>query len=316
MTDALAGKRIWIAGQGGMVGRALARRLAGLRCTLVTPASRIDLRDQSATYDWIARQHIDLILLAAARVGGIRANLDRPGEFLFDNLLIQANVIEGARRAGVTRLIAIGSSALYPQDAPQPIVEQALLTGPLDPAHEGYAIAKIAGAKLCETYARQYGCAFTAVLPTNLYGPFDNFALPGAHVLPALLRRLHEAKLANAPSLAIWGSGRALREFLHVDDLADALIAIAERPDVPGPINIGSGDEISIADLARLISDIVDYRGMLAFDSGQPDGVPRKRLDSTRLCALGWRSTIDLRSGVEALYKWYLAQDETTIRRD
>ncbi len=316
MTDALAAKRIWIAGQGGMVGRALARRLGTLPCTLVAPTSRIDLRDQAATYGWIADQRIDLIFLAAARVGGIRANLDRPAEFLFDNLMIQANVIEGARRAGIDRLIAIGSSALYPRDAAQPIVEDALLTGALDPAHEGYSVAKIAGSKLCETYARQYGCAFTAVQPTNLYGPFDNFALPGAHVLPALLRRMHEAKSEDAVSLAIWGSGRALREFLHVDDLANALIAIAARRDAPSPINIGSGTEISIAELATLIADVVGYRGELVFDPDQPDGVPRKRLDSTRLTALGWRPSIGLRSGIETLYQWYLTQDQYLIRRD
>ncbi|MEG3179128.1 GDP-L-fucose synthase family protein [Sphingomonas sp. LT1P40] len=301
----LAGSRVWIAGATGMVGRALTRRLASEQCELVAPPARIDLRDQHAAFAWIASARPDFIFLAAARVGGILANRDRPAEFLYDNLVIQANVIEGARRAKVSRLVAIGSSASYPAEAAQPISESALLTGPLDPAHEGYSIAKIAGIKLCQTYRRQYGCHFIATQPTNLYGPHDNFDAEGSHVLAGLMRKAHEAKLASAGSFELWGSGKPLREFLYVDDFANALVFLAQRYDGEEPVNVGSGEEVSIADLARLVADVVGFSGGLTLDATRPDGVQRKALDSSRLSALGWRPATLLTRGLKETYRWY-----------
>lgn len=302
----LSGKRIWVAGHRGMVGRAIVRRLVGEACTLVSPETRIDLRDQAATFAWLDGARIDLIFLAAAKVGGIAANAALPGEFLYDNLMIEANVIEGARRAGVAKLVFLGSSCIFPKLAPQPMPESALLTGPLEPTNAWYAIAKIAGLKLCAAYRRQYGCDFISAQPTNLYGPFDTFDLESSHVLPALMRKAHEAKRAEAATMTVWGSGAPLREFLHVDDLADALVFLAQTYSAEDFVNIGTGYEVSIADLATLVKDAVGFRGALAFDASRPDGTPRKLVDTTRLNALGWRPRIALRDGVPAVYRWFL----------
>jgi GDP-L-fucose synthase len=247
-----------------------------------------------------------LIFLAAAKVGGIAANNDRPGEFLYDNLMIETNVIEGARRTGVAKLVFLGSSCIFPKMAAQPMAESALLTGPLEPTNQWYAIAKIAGLKLCEAYRRQYGCDFISAQPTNLYGPFDNFDLESSHVLPALMRKAHEAKLACAKTLSVWGSGTPLREFLHVDDLADALVFLARTYSDDEFVNIGTGDEVSIADLAHLVADAVGFRGEVAFDATRPDGTPRKLVDTTKLNALGWKPSVPLNRGIAEVYGWFL----------
>ncbi|WP_353204023.1 GDP-L-fucose synthase [Sphingomonas sp.] len=302
----LTGKRVWVAGHRGMVGRALVRRLLGEGCTIVSPETRVDLRDQAATFAWIDSAKIDLIFLAAAKVGGIAANDAFPGEFLYDNLMIEANVIEGARRAGVAKLVFLGSSCIFPQLAAQPMAESALLTGPLEPTNEWYAIAKIAGLKLCAAYRRQYGCDFISAQPTNLYGPFDNFDLESSHVLPALMRKAHEAKLAGAAAMTVWGSGTPLREFLHVDDLADALVFLAQTYSAEEFVNIGTGDEVSIADLARHVADAVGFTGDLVFDASRPDGTPRKLVDTTKLNGLGWHPSVPLNQGTPAVYRWFL----------
>ena len=302
----LPGKRVWVAGERGMVGRAIVRRLAGEGCVLVSPEARVDLRDQAATFAWLDAARVDLIFLAAAKVGGIAANSALPGEFLYDNLMIEANVIEGARRAGVAKLVFLGSSCIFPKMAAQPMAEEALLTGPLEPTNEWYAIAKIAGLKLCAAYRRQYGCDFISAQPTNLYGPFDNFDLEASHVLPALMRKAHEAKASGAAAMTVWGSGAPLREFLHVDDLADALVFLATTYSDEQFVNIGTGDEVSIADLARLVCATVGFEGELVFDASRPDGTPRKLVDTTRLNGLGWRPSVPLRQGVPAVYRWFL----------
>lgn len=303
----LAGKRVWVAGEHGMVGRAIVRRLASEGVELVaSPSPRLDLRDQSATHRWIGEARPDLIFLAAAKVGGIAANNDFPGAFLYDNLMIETNVIEGARLAQVSKLVFLGSSCIFPKMAPQPMPEEALLTGPLEPTNQWYAIAKIAGLKLCEAYRAQYGCDFISAQPTNLYGPFDNFDLQSSHVLPALLRKAHEAKLAGARELPVWGSGTPLREFLHVDDLADALVFLAKNYSDSGFVNVGSGQELSIAELARTVADVVGFDGALVFDATKPDGTPRKLVDTAKLAGLGWHASIPLREGVAGVYRWFL----------
>ena len=304
----LAGKRVWIAGERGMVGRALARRLAREPVEIISPAARIDLRDQAATHDWMAEARPDLVFVAAAKVGGIAANNAQPGAFLYDNLMIEANVIEGARRAGVAKLVFLGSSCIFPKMAPQPMPESALLTGPLEPTNQWYAIAKIAGLKLCEAYRLEYGCDFISAQPTNLYGPFDNFDLETSHVLPALMRKAHEAKLAGAESLTVWGSGKPLREFLHVDDLADALVFLAKHYSGDEFVNVGSGDEVSIAELAALVADAVGLTARLDFDSSRPDGTPRKLVDTAKLNGLGWRASIPLSAGTRSVYDWFVEQ--------
>ncbi|WP_188444764.1 GDP-L-fucose synthase family protein [Sphingomonas psychrolutea] len=302
----LGGKRVWVAGHRGMVGRAIVRRLAGQGCTIVSPETRVDLRDQAATIAWIDSAKIDLIFLAAAKVGGIAANDAFPGEFLYDNLMIAANVIEGARRAGVAKLVFLGSSCIFPKLAAQPMAESALLTGQLEPTNEWYAIAKIAGLKLCAAYRRQYGCDFISAQPTNLYGPFDNFDLESSHVLPALMRKAHDAKLAGAAAMTVWGSGTPLREFLHVDDLADALVYLAQTYSDEEFVNIGTGDEVNIAVLARHVADAVGFDGDLVFDASRPDGTPRKLVDTTKLNGLGWRPSVPLNQGIPAVYRWFL----------
>jgi len=245
------------------------------------------------------------VFLAAARVGGILENATKPGDFIYDNLMIEANVIETSRRVGVEKLLFLGTSCIYPRLAPQPISEDALLTGPLEPTNKPYALAKISGIEMCEAYRRQYGCDFISVMPTNLYGPGDNFDPLASHVLPALLRRIHEAKETGAESVTIWGSGEPLREFLHVDDLADACVLLMRTYSDPQLVNIGSGEELSIKALAELIAEVVGFEGRFEFDRSKPDGTPRKRLDLTRLRQLGWRHRIDLRRGIEETYRWY-----------
>ena len=308
---ALEGKRIWIAGHRGMVGRALTRCLSGGGYQLLTAErGQVDLRRQDAVESWMRRERPEVIFLAAAKVGGIHANNTQPGEFLYDNLMIEANVIECAKQIGVEKLIFLGSTCIYPKFAPQPIAEDALLTGPLEPTNEWYAIAKIAGIKLCQAYRRQFGCDFIAAQPTNLYGPFDNFDLDSSHVLPALIRKAHEARKSESSKLQVWGSGKPLREFLHVDDLADALVFLAENYSGEDIVNVGSGREISIGDLARLVADVVGTDAEVIFDTGKPDGTPRKMADTSRLSALGWTSRIALEDGIRSVYHWFLEQEE------
>ena len=302
----LAGRRVWVAGHTGLVGRALVRRLEGTGCALLTvDRASLDLRRQTDTEAWLAAARPEAVFLAAATVGGIQANAREPAHFLYDNLMIAATVIEAARRTGVAKLLFLGSSCVYPRLAPQPMTEDALLSGPPEPTNQWYAVAKIAGIKLCQAYRRQHGCDFFAAMPSNLYGPHDNFDLQSSHVLPALLRKIHEAKATDRPDVEIWGTGTPRREFLHVDDLADACIFLMERYSGEGIVNVGSGEETSIADLARLVADVVGYRGDFRFDAGMPDGAPRKLVDGTCLRAMGWTPGITLRQGIEDLYAWY-----------
>ncbi|WP_207482576.1 GDP-L-fucose synthase family protein [Arenibaculum pallidiluteum] len=307
----LAGRRVWVAGHRGMVGSALCRRLAREPCTVLTVDRReLDLMVQPAVTDWIVRERPDLIFVAAARVGGILANAANPATFLYENLLIATNIISAAHRAGTEKLVFLASSCIYPKFAPQPIPEEALLTGALEPTNESYAIAKIAGMKLAEAYNREHGRRFITAMPPNLYGPNDNFDPGTSHVLPALIRRIHEAHLTGAPSVTIWGSGTPLREFLHVDDLADACVFLARHYEAPGHVNVGPGTEISIAGLARLVGEIVGYGGEFVFDTSKPDGTPRKLLDCTRMQALGWKPSVGLRQGVAAAYREWLGRQE------
>src|SRR6185437_8047761 len=285
----LAGKRIWVAGHRGMVGSAIVRRLAQEDCVVLTAArSELDLLDQAAVAGWIVKNRPQAIFLAAAKVGGILANTSFPAEILHQNLAIETNIIEAAHRSATEKLLFLGSSCIYPKLARQPIREDELLTGPLEPTNEWYAVAKIAGLKLAAAYRRQYGSDFIAAMPTNLYGPFDNFDLQSSHVLPALLRKAHEAKVAGAASLTIWGSGTPRREFLHVDDCADALVHLMQTYSGEQHVNVGTGDDLSILDLARLVSRVVGYQGEIVRDMSKPDGTPRKLLDVSKLKGLGW----------------------------
>jgi GDP-L-fucose synthase len=303
----LAGKRVWVAGHGGMVGAALVERLKTENCEVqVANRRRVDLRRQQLVEAWLARHRPQAIFLAAARVGGINANNTRPAEFLYDNLMIAANIISAAPTFGVEKLLFLGSSCVYPKMAPQPITEDALLTGPLEPTNQWYAIAKIAGAQLCQAYRAQYGCDFITAMPTNLYGPRDNFDLRSSHALPALIAKAHRAKLAGADELVVWGTGTPKREFLHVHDVADALVYLMKHYSDAALVNVGVGEDISIADLARLVAEIVGFRGTLRFDPGMPDGTPRKLLDVSRLSAMGWGPRITLRAGIQQTYDWYL----------
>ena len=299
----LTDKRIWVAGHRGMVGAALCRRLADEPCELLTvDRDEVDLRRQAEVEAWLERTRPDAILLAAAKVGGILANDRHPASFLYDNLMIEANVVHAAHALGVEKLVFLGSSCIYPKYAEQPIREEALLTGPLEPTNEWYAIAKIAGLKLCQAYRREHGRDFVATMPTNLYGPDDNFDLESSHVLPALLRKAHTAKRRGDRSLEIWGSGTPRREFLHVDDLADALVFVLRHYADEAPVNIGCGEDIAVADLARLVLDVVGLDAELVFDRTKPDGTPRKLLDTSRLSALGWTPKIGLRAGIARVY--------------
>ncbi len=303
--------KIFVAGDRGMVGSALVRRLEAQDFTnlLTRDRSQLDLSDESAVANFFDEARPDIVILAAAKVGGIKANNDFPVEFLLNNLRIQNNVICSAHKTGVRKLLFLGSSCLYPKLAPQPIPENALLTGPLEPTNEAYAIAKIAGIKLCQAYAREYDAKFVSVMPTNLYGPNDNFDLESSHVLAALLRKAHEAKTRGDKTLEVWGTGEARREFLHVDDLAAACLLLLEKYNSPEIINIGCGEDITIRELAELISDVVGFNGELVWDKTKPDGTPRKLLDVTRIRALGWRPAIPLRQGIAQTYQWFLAND-------
>jgi GDP-L-fucose synthase len=289
-----------------MVGRALVRRLEREPVELLTaPRTTLDLTDPAATDAWLQAHRPDIVIIAAARVGGIHANRTFPVDFLEDNLLIQTSLMRSSHRAGVDRLLFLGSSCIYPRDCPQPIKEEYLLTGPLEPTNDAYALAKIAGLRLVRAYRQQHGRSWIAAMPTNLYGPFDNFHPETSHVLPALLRRFHEAKLAGAGEVVIWGSGTPRREFLHVDDLADACIHLLKNFDDPVAINIGCGEDLSIKELAEAIAVVTRIEGNLAFDATRPDGTPRKLLDTSRLAALGWRPSIALEDGLASTYAWF-----------
>ena len=311
--------RIFVAGHNGMVGSAIVRKLQaeGYGNLLLRSSAELDLRDQAAVAEFFASERPDFVFLAAARVGGIIANSTRKGEFLYDNLMIQTNVIHSAYTSGVKRLLFLGSTCIYPKLAPQPMKEEYLLTGSLEPTNDAYAIAKIAGIVQCRSYNDQYGTRYLSAMPNNLYGPNDNFDLTSSHVLPALIRKFHEAKLAGAATVTVWGTGSPLREFMHVDDLAAASLFLMTLPEgaytdllnhqaAPALINVGSGEEISIADLAGMIKGIVGFGGELVFDTAKPDGTPRKLADSSRLHALGWRHCINLEQGVREAYLWYM----------
>jgi GDP-L-fucose synthase len=301
-------EKIFVAGYRGLVGSALMRRLEreGFHNLPKRDRSQLDLGDERAVQSFFAKEKPAIVIFAAAKVGGIKANNDFPVEFLLDNLRIQNNIIHSAYETGVRKLLFLGSSCIYPKFAPQPIPETALLGGPLEPTNEAYAIAKIAGIKLCQAYAREYSANFISAMPTNLYGPNDNFDLETSHVLAALLRKAHEAKTRKARELAVWGSGTPRREFLHVDDLASACLFLLEKYDSSEIINVGCGEDIPIRELAELICDIVGFEGQLAWDETKPDGTPRKLLDVTRLQNLGWRPTIPLRDGIAQTYEWFL----------
>ncbi|WP_126399540.1 GDP-L-fucose synthase [Blastochloris tepida] len=305
----LAGKRVWVAGHRGMVGAAIVRRLAREDCeVLVAERAALDLKNQSAVSAWMAAHRPDAVFLAAAKVGGILANATQPADFLFDNLMIEANVIEAAYRAGVGKLLFLGSSCIYPKLAEQPIVEEALLTGPLEPTNEWYAIAKIAGIKLVQAFRRQHGCDFISAMPTNLYGPGDNFDLASSHVAPALIRKVWEAKMRGDREIVVWGTGSPRREFLHVDDCADACVHLMKVYSDALPINIGCGEDITILELTRLVCEIAGFEGEIVHDLTKPDGTPRKLLDIGRIRSLGWSPTIPLKDGLRASLDWFLAE--------
>ena len=302
------GSKIFVAGHRGLVGSAIVRRLVsvGFSNLVLRTRSEVDLRNQAETARFFAAERPEYVFLAAAKVGGILANSQYPAEFIHDNLAIQTNVIDAAYRHGTVKLEFLGSSCIYPRVAPQPIREDSLLTGPLEGTNEWYAIAKIAGLKMAQAYRKQYGFNAISLMPTNLYGPGDNFDLQTSHVLPALLRKAHEAKLAGAPELVVWGSGTPLREFLHVDDLAGACVFLMERYNDPEVINVGTGAEVSIRELAETIKRVTGFEGTLTFDTSKPDGTPRKLLDASRLTALGWRARMALEAGIEDTYQWFV----------
>ncbi len=306
----LKGKKIWVTGHTGMVGSATARRLAEEDCELLTAShAELELRNQSAVNDWMSSHKPDVIVIAAATVGGILANSTRPAEFIYDNISIETNIIHAANENEVEKLLFLGSACIYPRETDQPMAEEALLTGSLEPTNEWYAIAKIAGIKMCEAYRRQYGCDFISAQPNNLYGPGDNFDLKSGHVVPALMARAHNAKLECKADLEIWGTGKVLREFLHVDDCADSLIHLIKHYSGLSPINIGTGEEVSTGELARMITETVSFQGDLIFDTSKPDGSPRKLLDVSRVQELGWKSSITLKDGLESTYEWYQANE-------
>ncbi|HLY93895.1 MAG TPA: GDP-L-fucose synthase [Gaiellaceae bacterium] len=310
-----ADSSIFVAGHRGLVGSAIVRRLSagGYGRVLVRTHVELDLTRQDAVDRFFAEEKPEYVFLAAARVGGIVANDTYPADFIRDNLLIETHVIDAAYRAGTKKLLFLGSSCIYPREAPQPMKEEHLLTGPLEKTNEAYAVAKIAGIEMVRAYRRQHGFHGVSVMPTNLYGPEDNFDLQNSHVLPALLRKFHEAKLAGAPEVVVWGSGQPRREFLHVDDLADACVFVMERYDADQILNVGVGEDVSIQELAELVKSVVGYEGALRFDRGKPDGTPRKLLDMTRLHALGWRAKIPLRRGIEETYAWYVRHARQSV---
>jgi len=305
--------RVFVAGHGGLVGSAILRRLQSEGATRVLTATReqLDLRDQAAVNYWFRANRPEYVFLVAGTVGGILANSTRPAEFIYDNMMIHATVVHASHLFPVRRLLYLGSSCIYPRQAPQPMKEEHLLSGLLEPTNEPYAIAKIAGIKLCQAYRRQYGSDFISAMPTNLYGPNDNFDLTSSHVLPALIRKFHDAKQEGRGQVEVWGTGAPRREFLHVDDLADACVFLMRRYDAAEHVNIGTGEDLTIRELAELVRDIVHPQATLAFDASKPDGAPRKLLDVTRLHALGWRHKIALREGIASSYRWFLENHAT-----
>ncbi len=305
--------RIYVAGHGGLVGSAVVRRLqaGGFTNILTATRAQLDLRDQGAVNTWFEQNRPDYVFLVAGTVGGILANSTRPAEFIYDNLMIHGTVVEASHRVGVTKLLYLGSSCIYPRHATQPITEEQLLTGPLEPTNEWYAIAKIAGIKLCQAYRRQYGSDFISAMPTNLYGPEDNFDLSSSHVLPALIRKFHDAKQSGGKAVEIWGTGSPMREFLHVDDLADACVFLIENYSDDMHINVGTGVDLSIRELAEKVRDVVYPAAELHFDTSKPDGTPRKVLDVSRLNNLGWSPSYTLDSGLASTYQWFLDQQDS-----
>jgi GDP-L-fucose synthase len=318
MTTIPQDARIYVAGHNGLVGSAIVRRLeaAGHTNILVASRKQLDLRDQSEVSHWFKANRPDYVFLVAGTVGGIMANSTRPAEFIYDNLMIHGTVVHAAYEFPVTKLLYLGSSCIYPRNATQPITEDELLTGPLEPTNEWYAIAKIAGIKLCQAYRKQYGCDFISAMPTNLYGPNDNFDLTSSHVLPALMRRFHDAKLNGIDEVEIWGTGSPMREFLHVDDLADACVHLMEHYDGESHINVGTGVDLPIKELAEKIRDVVHPTARLTFDTSKPDGTPRKVLDVSKLAGTGWKASIDLDTGIRTTYDWFLQQvaDQSELR--
>lgn len=307
----LTNKRVFVAGDRGMVGAAIVRALAAENCEVLTaPRGEVDLRDQAAVRAWLAKARPDAVILAAAKVGGILANDTYPADFLYDNLAIETNVIEGAFRVGVEKLLFLGSSCIYPKFAPQPIAEDALLTGALEPTNEWYAIAKIAGLKMCEAYRRQHGVDYISAMPTNLYGPGDNYDLEKSHVIPAMLRKAHTAKVGGGDVFPIWGSGTPRREFLHVDDAATAMVHLMKNYSGAQHVNVGTGEDVTILELAELVCDVVGFRGRIETDPTKPDGTPRKLMDVSKLLSTGWRPRYDLRSGLEHAYAWFVEHVE------
>lgn len=302
------GDKIFVAGHRGLVGAAIHCRLtaAGYESIATRSRSELDLTSQVAVREFFERERLEYVFLAAAKVGGIHANDTYPADFIRDNLAIQTNVIDAAYRAGVKKLLFLGSSCIYPKLAPQPLREECLLAGPLESTNEWYAVAKIAGIKMCQAYSRQYGFRAISLMPTNLYGPGDNFNLANSHVVPALIRKFHEAKRGGESKVTVWGTGTPRREFLHVDDLADAAVFLMERYEDPKIINVGVGTDVSIAELAEIVTDVVGFKGKIEFDTSKPDGTPRKLLDVSRLEGLGWRAKIGLREGIESTYQWFL----------
>jgi GDP-L-fucose synthase len=301
--------RIYVAGHRGLVGAAILRRLRreGYENLLMATSKELDLREQAVVRGFFEREQPEYVFLAAAKVGGILANSTYPADFIYQNLMIEANVIDSARRSGVKKLLFLGSTCIYPKMAPQPLKEEYLLTAPLEPTNEWYAVAKIAGIKLCQAYQRQYGCRFISAMPTNLYGPEDNFDLESSHVMPALIRKFHEAKVNGEPTVTVWGSGKPQREFMHVDDCAGACLHLMENYDGEDIVNIGVGEDLSIAALADLVRRVVGYAGEIVYDAGKPDGTPRKLVDVSRIHGLGWRAEIPLEDGVRSTYQWFLA---------
>lgn len=310
VTYSLTGKRVYVTGHRGMVGSACVRRLEAMGVEVLTaPRTAVDLRDQAAVERHMQATRPDVVIVAAAKVGGILANDTYPAEFLYENLMIEANLIHAAYRVGVGKLLFLGSSCIYPRDAAQPITEDALLTGPLESTNEWYAVAKIAGIKLCQAYRRQHGCDFISAMPSNLYGPNDYFHPERSHVIPALIRRFHEAAQRGDDTVTCWGTGRPRREFLHVDDLADACVFLLERYSGEGHLNVGTGSDVTIAELAGMVAEATGFRGRIAWDTSKPDGTMLKRMDVSRLAAMGWQARIPFPEGLSSAYRWFLAQE-------
>ena len=307
---ALEGKRVWVAGHKGMVGSALVRRLKTENCHILTAdRQELDLKSQTAVQDWVKQNKPDAVFLAAAKVGGILANQSLPADFLFDNLMIEANIIQASFLNKVEKLLFLGSSCIYPKYADQPIIEEALLTGPLEPTNEWYAIAKIAGIKLAQAYRQQHGCDFISAMPTNLYGPGDNFNLSSSHVIPAIIRKAHEAKIRGDAEVVVWGTGTPRREFLHVDDCADACVHLMKVYSDMGHINVGSGEDLTILELTKMVCETAGFIGKIEHDFSKPDGTPRKLMSADKIRALGWAPSIPLSAGLKSTYQWFLDHD-------